>query len=109
MLRITTTDQSDVLVLAMEGRLCGAWAGEARGAWLKLREAANGHPIVLELAGVTVVDAAGDQLLAEFLTAAVPSNRLTASWESGPASFLVTGGSLLEDRTLLFSALAGEK
>jgi anti-anti-sigma regulatory factor len=69
MLRITTTDQSDVLVLAMEGRLCGAWAGEARGAWLKLREAANGHPIVLELAGVTFVDAAGEQLLAEILSA----------------------------------------
>jgi anti-anti-sigma regulatory factor len=69
MLRITTKEDPDSFVFALEGRLCGAWADEARRAWLRLREPANGHPIVLELAGVTFVDKAGESVLAEILSA----------------------------------------
>jgi anti-anti-sigma factor len=69
MLRISTKETDTSIVLAMEGRLCGAWAAEARDAWLHLRERANGHQIILELGGVTFMDAVGEALLAEILSA----------------------------------------
>jgi len=67
MLRITTAENLESVIFAMEGRLCGAWAAEAREAWLQFRERANGHPIILELAGVTFVDTVGETLLEEML------------------------------------------
>jgi anti-anti-sigma regulatory factor len=69
MLRITTAEKEDSIVFSIEGRLCGAWAEEARGEWQRLRERVNSHPIVLDLAGVTYVDRAGESLLAEILSA----------------------------------------
>jgi len=69
MLRITTAEREHSVVLTMEGRLCGPWAAEARHAWSQLRERANGHPIILELGGVTFVDATGEALLADILSA----------------------------------------
>lgn len=68
MLRITTAEKEDSIVFSIEGRLCGAWADEARSEWLRLRERVNGHPIELDLAGVTYVDRAGESLLAEILS-----------------------------------------
>jgi len=68
MLRITTGEKEDSIVFSIEGRLCGAWADEARGEWVRFRERVNGHPIVLDLAGLTYVDPAGECLLREILS-----------------------------------------
>ena len=68
MLRITTGEKEDSIVFSIEGRLCGAWADEARGEWVRFSERVNGHPIVLDLAGLTYVDHAGERLLAEILS-----------------------------------------
>lgn len=69
MLRISTAEKDDSIVFSVEGRLCGAWAEAARTEWLRLRQRVNGHPVILDLAGVTYVDPAGERLLAEILSA----------------------------------------
>jgi len=51
--------------LRLEGTLKGEWVRELRRSWRRIREAAAGAPIRVELADVTFVDAAGKVLLAE--------------------------------------------
>ena len=68
MLRITTSEKESLIVFSVEGRLCGAWADEARSEWLRFRQRVNGHRVVLDLAGLTYVDPAGERLLAEILS-----------------------------------------
>jgi anti-anti-sigma regulatory factor len=57
MLRITPTDDDGERTLRLEGRLVEPWVGELLGA---CRETAGaGRRLVLDLSGVTFVDAAG--------------------------------------------------
>jgi len=51
--------------LRLEGTLKDEWVMELRRAWLRIREAAAGVPIRVELADVRFVDPAGKVLLAE--------------------------------------------
>ena len=67
MLKITIRQSARSTTFALEGRLCGQWAAEARSAWTKL--ASNGHEmaIVLDLEGLTFLDQEGEACLASML------------------------------------------
>lgn len=61
MLKITTTDNDERVTLKLEGKLSGAWVEELARCW----RAASNIPkeVVVDLSGVTFVDAAGKSLL----------------------------------------------
>jgi anti-anti-sigma regulatory factor len=63
MLRITRTDGAPALRL--EGRLVAAWLVELLSAWHEAT--AGGQTVVLDLSGVTFVDAAGAECLRDLL------------------------------------------
>jgi hypothetical protein len=70
MLRITDivhmpADGSATWTLQLEGTLKGEWVRELRRSWRRIREAAAGAPIRVELADVRFVDPAGKVLLTE--------------------------------------------
>ena len=70
MLRITdildvTADCRETWTLRLEGTLKDEWVRELRRAWRRIREAAAGASIRVELADVPFVDPAGKVLLAE--------------------------------------------
>ena len=70
MLRITdilhiSPDGRATWTLRLEGTLKGEWVRELRRSWRRIREAAAGAPIRVELADVSFIDAAGKVLLAE--------------------------------------------
>lgn len=61
MLRITIQSETTPTKLLLEGRLAGAWIAEARLAWQTLSQ--QGRPTIVDLTGVTYVDADGKSLL----------------------------------------------
>lgn len=61
MLRITRSTRNGTVWLKLEGKLSGPWVAECRSACN--REAAQGAPPVLDLAGITFVDREGLHLL----------------------------------------------
>src|SRR6266481_3772378 len=70
MLRITdimrvTADCRTTWALRLEGTLKDEWVKELRRSWRRIREAAAGAPIRVELADVRFVDPAGKVLLTE--------------------------------------------
>jgi ABC-type transporter Mla MlaB component len=64
MLRITTHEKGDLVVLKLEGRLTGPWVAILRDCW-QSRLAHPGQMVQVDLRGVTFVGAAGRALLAE--------------------------------------------
>lgn len=64
MLKISVHEDSKGLNLTLEGRLAGPWIGEAERVWLALGGRAAGQPVVIDLSGVTFVEAEGERLLA---------------------------------------------
>jgi anti-anti-sigma regulatory factor len=62
MLKITMQSETTPVKLLLEGRLAGAWVDEARRAWHALSQ--QGRPTIVDLRGVTYVDADGKSLLA---------------------------------------------
>jgi anti-anti-sigma regulatory factor len=64
MLRITTCDTSGVTRLLVEGKLAGACVGELEKCWRETISTKSAESILIDLGGVTFVDAAGKQLLA---------------------------------------------
>ena len=76
MLRITTHETDDVLVMVLEGSLSGPWVLEARAAWRLASGRHAGRPIRVDMRGLCHVDRDGRTLMArmylegaEFLTA----------------------------------------
>jgi anti-anti-sigma regulatory factor len=65
MLRITTCDTSGVTRLMLEGKLAGACVGELERCWRETTSARSTASILVDLSGITFVDVAGKQLLAE--------------------------------------------
>jgi anti-anti-sigma regulatory factor len=63
MLKITVQRDKQPARFVLEGRLSGAWIEEAQQAWRALPKT-EGAPLVVDLAGVTFVDADGKALLA---------------------------------------------
>ena len=63
MLRITRCDASGVTRLLVEGKLAGACVGELEKCWRETTSTRSAESILVDLSGVTFVDAAGKQLL----------------------------------------------
>jgi outer membrane protein len=69
MLRITTTDSDQRVTLKLEGKLSGPWIEELERCW---RSAPHlNKDLVVDLSGVTFVDAAGKALLCSIASAGV--------------------------------------
>ena len=65
MLRITTNENPQVLVLRLEGRLEGPWVAVLADSWSKAVRQVHGQKVCIDLNGVTFVDVAGKARLAE--------------------------------------------
>jgi hypothetical protein len=63
-LRITTSNNSEITRLIVEGKLAGACIGELEKCWRETASTKSPELIVVDLGSVTFVDAAGKQLLA---------------------------------------------
>lgn len=64
MLRVTVCDDSDSVVLKLEGRLAGPWVEEVEKAWKLVTHSSKGEHLCVDLCGVTFVNAEGKKLLA---------------------------------------------
>ena len=65
MLRITTCNTSGATRLLVEGKLAGACVGELEKCWRETIFTKSAESILVDLSGVTFVDAAGKQLLGD--------------------------------------------
>jgi ABC-type transporter Mla MlaB component len=65
MLKVTLQESSTAFTLVLEGRLCRQWVPEAERAWTALLE--SKRELILDLSGVTFVDAAGELFLASVI------------------------------------------
>lgn len=68
MLRITVNEQLETKWLRLEGRVTGPWAKEFERAWRELAPTVDSKKFVVDLRGVTHMDAHGRRLLAEIYT-----------------------------------------
>jgi ABC-type transporter Mla MlaB component len=66
-LRITIDEGPATLVLKLEGRVIGPWACALRESWNSLDRSGT-KDLVIDLCGVTHVDTAGRQVLADIYT-----------------------------------------
>lgn len=63
MLKITTLSDRHSTTLQLEGRLAGAWVKELDECWLSAVRTKTTLPLVVDLSGVTYIDAEGKDLL----------------------------------------------
>ncbi len=63
MLRITTESAEDSTRIKLEGKLAGVWVDEVELAWHMIAGDSSRSPIVVDLCGVTFIDAEGKKLL----------------------------------------------
>jgi outer membrane protein TolC/ABC-type transporter Mla MlaB component len=63
MLRITTTDTDEKVTLKLEGKLSGPWVEELARCWRTSSHFYDKKRLIVDLSGVTFVDAAGKKLL----------------------------------------------
>src|SRR5208282_3560912 len=63
MLRITTSDIGEKVVLKLEGKLSGPWVEEFERCWHVSTDIYKNKGLVVDLSGVTFVDPAGKKLL----------------------------------------------
>ncbi len=63
MLRITTIDQVEKMIIKLEGKLSGPWVEAFSSHWQKSRDAFGGRKVEVDLSGLTFVDTAGKKLL----------------------------------------------
>lgn len=64
-MKITTGEGPKEITLKLEGRIAGLWVPEFRQAWKSLVGALGDKKLVVDLRGVTHVDVAGRESLAE--------------------------------------------
>jgi anti-anti-sigma regulatory factor len=67
MLKVTTHVREEGTTLVLEGRLCGACIAEAERGWHDALSHAGNLKILIDVAGVTFVDSAGELLLMNML------------------------------------------
>ena len=63
MLRITTDTTKEVVAIKLEGRLAGDWVAEVERAWHSVTANGSPKPVVVDLCGVTFINAEGKKLL----------------------------------------------
>ncbi len=66
MLRITSLDELDRVIVKIEGSLAGVWVVELEAVWRGVYSRLDGRPLYLDMKGVEHVDRAGTYLLALF-------------------------------------------
>ncbi len=64
MLKITILKGGGSTALKLEGKLAGPWVEELEKTWYSLGSSPEGRRVVVDLCGVTFVDASGKNLLA---------------------------------------------
>ncbi len=64
MLRVTVSDEEDLLRFRLEGKLSGPWVPEFEDCWRKVRQAVRKPRAVVDLLSVDYIDEAGKCLLA---------------------------------------------
>jgi anti-anti-sigma regulatory factor len=64
MLRITFRESAELKTILLEGTLVGPWVQEVQGYWQSTRAARGDMAVRFDLSGVTSIDAAGKQALA---------------------------------------------
>lgn len=62
MLKITTQQDAESIILVVEGRLAGPWVQELQDCWSRVSEHGQ-RGTVLNLTGVTFIDQSGQELL----------------------------------------------
>ncbi len=63
MLRITTENAENSTRIKLEGKLAGVWVDEVERTWHMVCDDGSRSPIVVDLCGVTFIDAEGKKLL----------------------------------------------
>lgn len=63
-LKITIDDRPATLTMKLEGRIVGPWTNALQQSWDSLKQSGRKH-LVVDLCGVTHVDKAGRQILAD--------------------------------------------
>ncbi len=63
MLRITTAKSSESTRIKLEGKLAGVWVDEVEQIWHLLADERARAPLLVDLCGVTFIDAEGKRLL----------------------------------------------
>lgn len=64
-LRITVQEDPDVTTLKLEGRVVGPWTREFQQAWESVAASLGPRRLVVDLCGVTHMDADGTRVLSE--------------------------------------------
>ncbi len=65
MFRACYSDTADAQRWTLHGRLTGVWVEEFRSCWKQAREQSHSARVIIDLKEVTVIDQAGQKLLAE--------------------------------------------
>ena|SRR5438309_278686 len=63
MLRISTENSVESTKIKLEGRLAGAWVDEVERTWHTVARGSSREPVLVDLCGVTFIDAEGKKLL----------------------------------------------
>ncbi len=63
MLRITIEENTDAVIVRLEGRLIGTWVPEVEKCWKNLFATLGQRSVQVDLSAVSFVDAAGGALL----------------------------------------------
>lgn len=63
MLRITTHETKDAVILSLEGELIGPWVQEVEQCWRKVFASLGDRSVHVDLSAVSFVDTAGGALL----------------------------------------------
>jgi len=67
MLRVTTSDVAETVILKLEGKLSGLWVEEFERCWDMAMKAYSKKKLVVDLSGVTFADPLGKKLLSSIL------------------------------------------
>src|SRR5215831_9229074 len=71
MMRVTRQQDGETITLKIEGCLAGEWANEMKRCWDEVKDDTRPRVIRIDLTGVTFIDAAGRELLAQMLASGV--------------------------------------
>jgi ABC-type transporter Mla MlaB component len=80
MMRITQQQDGETMTLKIEGRLAGEWASEMKRCWDEIKTDTRLRAIRIDLTGVTFIDVAGRELLAQMFASgaiAIAANVMT--------------------------------
>lgn len=80
MMRITQQQDGETITLKIEGCLAGEWVNETERCWDEVKNDTHLRVIRIDLTGVTFIDAAGRELLAQMFESgaiAVAANVMT--------------------------------